>query len=504
MDMELQHTKLGGFRPVYDNLIRQEETLESIVPDALPDIGRIVETSGTVFLRQRETVDGSVRVTGTARTVVLYLPEEGETPCCLTLNIPFLCSGDHPAIQSGCLAHVSARVISADAQELNPRKILARVELAVGMTAYLEEQAELCCGVECGEGDGVQTLIETHKDFIAVDVTEKNFNFSDVLRLPPSRSAMEQLLSARTELSCAEAKVIGKKLVVKGEAVLTALYIGQGGVCSARFELPFSQIIEIKTAGDECDIWAEAALTGMECTMRTENELEVNFDVLLQAVVRQERDVSTLADLYSVSHPLETERKNVALCPLVEQGGRRQIARQFCPCDAPARQVIQCTLTIGEITQVPSGENAMVTAKAYADVLYLSEAGELCAASYTVPASCEIPMPENSRCLCRCRPAGEAAATPVTGGLEIRFEAEFIYLITRNEEYSCISAVRPGEESECACERPSVVIRMVGEGERLWDIAKCCGSTVANIQTANAMTTEEAPCGTVLLIPRCR
>ena len=98
----------------------------------------------------------------------------------------------------------------------------------------------------------------------------------------------------------------------------------------------------------------------------------------------------------------------------------------------------------------------------------------------------------------------EAAATPVTGGLEIRFEAEFIYLITRNEEYSCISAVRPGEESECACERPSVVIRMVGEGERLWDIAKCCGSTVANIQTANAMTTEEAPCGTVLLIPRCR
>ena len=40
MDMELQHTKLGGFRPVYDNLIRQEETLEIIVPDALPASGR--------------------------------------------------------------------------------------------------------------------------------------------------------------------------------------------------------------------------------------------------------------------------------------------------------------------------------------------------------------------------------------------------------------------------------------------------------------------------------
>ena len=36
--MELHNKRLGGFRPVYHALLRQEETLESIVPDALPDI----------------------------------------------------------------------------------------------------------------------------------------------------------------------------------------------------------------------------------------------------------------------------------------------------------------------------------------------------------------------------------------------------------------------------------------------------------------------------------
>lgn len=503
MDMELQQTRLGGFRPVYDDFIRQEETLESIVPDAMPDIGRIVETSGQVFLRQRETVDGSARVTGTVRTTVLYLPEAGEKPCCLTLNIPFICSGDHPAVHGGCPAHMTAQVISADAQMLNPRKILARVELAARLTVYQEEETEVCYGVSGGEDKGVQTLMESRKDMIAVDVAEKNFSFSDLLRLPPSKPAIEQLLSAQAELTCAEAKVIGKKLVVKGEAALTALYGSQSGVMAARFELPFSQILEIRGGGEECSVWVEGVLSGLECAVRTEGELEVSFDVLLQAVVRQEREVTMLADLYSVTQPLETERKRLTLSHLLEQGGRRQIARQFCQTAAPARQVIRCTLSIGEITLVPSGEACMVTARAYANVLYLSEDGGLCAASYTIPASCEIPMPQESQCLCRCRPAGEVSATPVTGGLEIRFEAEFSYLITRSEETGAICAVRPGQAEEQAGPRPSVVVRMVGEGERLWDIAKCCGSTVAGIQTANGMTAEEVPSGTVLLVPKC-
>ena len=44
--MELQNKRLGGFRPIYHTLLRQEETLESIVPDALPDITRIIGRLG--------------------------------------------------------------------------------------------------------------------------------------------------------------------------------------------------------------------------------------------------------------------------------------------------------------------------------------------------------------------------------------------------------------------------------------------------------------------------
>ena len=53
-----------------------------------------------------------------------------------------------------------------------------------------------------------------------------------------------------------------------------------------------------------------------------------------------------LADLYSVAQPMEVERGKVSLYPLVEQGSRRQIARQFCQSAIPAKQVVECRLTV--------------------------------------------------------------------------------------------------------------------------------------------------------------
>ena len=52
--------------------------------------------------------------------------------------------------------------------------------------------------------------------------------------------------------------------------------------------------------------------------------------------------------------------------------------------------------------------------------------------------------------------------------------------------------------------QPSIVLRMVGNGERLWDIAKSYGTTAQDIMCANALEEDVAPEGQLLLIPRKR
>ena len=477
--------------------------MESIVPDALPDISRIVESSGTVFLRQKEAVDGSLRLTGSVRASVFYFPEGGGELCSMTVNIPFLCSGDHPVIRNNSPARVWARVISADARALNPRKVLVRVELGIGVSVYGEECAEICAQVKCAGESDVQTLVETHRDFAVLCAVEKSVTFSDVLSLSAVRPQVRGNLGCRADIICGEAKAIGKRLVVKGTAVIHMPYLCEGGVACTRFELPFSQIIDASAAMEECEVTAEAVLTGLHCEEKNEGELEVTVEALIQAVVQQERSVSMVADLYSTARPLEVKRERVQLHRLLEQGTQRQMVRQFCPSQRGVKQVVECRAAVGETNVVPDGETSgMATAKVYVSILFYSEEDTLHSAAFTVSANCGIPGFKGVKCTCGCTLAGECLASAVSGGFEVRFEALFSYLYVQNVEADTVAVVRPGQRIEGDGPRPSLKIRAAEAGERLWDIAKSCDSTVADICAANDLVGETLTKGMLLLVPR--
>ena len=77
MEMELQHTCLNGFQTVLDQILIQEETLESIVPDACPDILRIVDVYGQATLSGKQAREDLAVVNGMVRVAILYQPEGG-------------------------------------------------------------------------------------------------------------------------------------------------------------------------------------------------------------------------------------------------------------------------------------------------------------------------------------------------------------------------------------------------------------------------------------------
>lgn len=53
MELELDRTQRSGYEAVLDTTVCREETLESIVPDACPDILRICDTEGVGATRSR-------------------------------------------------------------------------------------------------------------------------------------------------------------------------------------------------------------------------------------------------------------------------------------------------------------------------------------------------------------------------------------------------------------------------------------------------------------------
>lgn len=503
MDLDLQRTVLEGYRPVLDTVLTQEETAESIVPDAFPDVSRIICAGGSAFLAAKQAGEGSAKVSGTARVNVLYVPEGERVPRSLTLSLPFQCVGDCPQIREEDQIHSAVLSVCAEARLLNPRKLFVKAEIRLRVTVYGRESRELTCGM-AAEGDGaLQRRTTEYRDFSIAAVMEKPFLFSDSLRQSASKPPMEELMSCRAEPGALDAKYIGKKLVCKGEVLLAVLYRSGEELIPARFELPFSQILDLEGGLDEGEPDVLAALKSADCRLR-EGELEVSVEALIQATLWGHRAVTLLNDVYSTAAPLEVERGVSPLCTMAEQGSRRETARQFCEAGIPAKQVLSCAASMGPLTSQKQDGGVRYSANASAEILYLSEDDALCGVSYTIPVSCDLDVPAGCVCTCRGRPVGEAMAVPVTGGLEVRVEIEFNWRLSRTQSVPCVSAVRPGALAPSAGPRPSVIIRMVGKGETLWDIAKACGSTISDICAANELPSEEAAPGAVLLIPTHR
>lgn len=503
MDMELQRAALNGYRQVLDMTFTQEETLESIVPDTYPDMARIISGSGRVFLRETETGEGTVRLSGTIQTTVLYIPEGEDLPRALDVSIPFQCTKDHPQIHSSSIVRGAAWSVFADARAVNPRKVVVRAEVVLQATVYEQEHKELTQDISCRESDCLEKRQIQFRETAIVSVQEKPFLFSDVIRPSSSRGDMEEILLCRTELAPSEAKFIGQKLVVKGCVQLHVVYRSGASLMSACFEIPYSQVLDVEGEGESNGSEVDVILRSVDCRLR-DGALEVTVEAAAQVILRIQRPVTLLSDAYCVSCRLDTERTPCQLCSMAERNCRREAGRHFCQTGIQAGQVLDCCLAVKEVAEREGEHGRELTAQLAVHLLYISEDNALCSISDSIVAVCGADLPDGCHRRFRCRPVGEVTAVPVTGGIELRYELEFCWTTVEEKTILCVSSVKKGAPYTGECSRPSLVIRRVDQGEELWDIAKACGSTIQDICVANELPTEAVSQGTLLLIPTKR
>ena len=89
MDLEWKKSALDAFAIGAEQVITQEETAETIVPDYCPDIARIIDGEGRVFLHRREASGGRAEVSGVVRVTLLYVPEGEGGIRSLGFSLPF-------------------------------------------------------------------------------------------------------------------------------------------------------------------------------------------------------------------------------------------------------------------------------------------------------------------------------------------------------------------------------------------------------------------------------
>ncbi|MEG0780672.1 MAG: DUF3794 domain-containing protein [Oscillospiraceae bacterium] len=506
MELNLKKAVLDCYEPAMDLTLTQEETAETIVPDSCPDIARIIDTEGKVFLHSRELRDGKAELSGTVKITVLYLPDGEEGIRTLDFAVPFTASGEGKAT---CLV-AEAALESVDSRLLNPRKILTRCRLISRLTGY-QKQALPYCGdvVDCDPGLGIEKRLDCQHTRAITQLAQKDFTFSDELTLSAGKETIDGILLSKVRSTIGETKVIGSKLVVKGIFFAEALCRTVSGQYSvATGELPFSQILELEAPTETADCQVLLQATGMDFQLNTGDKRTIDVTLYLhtQAILREERELTLLTDLYSTAFDLTCEAAPLLLSDVSQTLTRRQSVRETLEIGVAAKAVLSVEVTCGAVTGERAGNVTTLHTTAHIRALYLDENDVPLVSERRVDIAGEWELAEDCPTVLRAVCGSEIAASVSSVGIEVRFPVDFFAEISSQKKKICLTAVKVDTDSPRDFSgQPSLVLRTLEQEEQLWDLAKRYGTTIADILAANELESEAGLVrDKLLLIPRKR
>lgn len=381
MELELKKEQFACYQALPQLSENREETTETIVPDYLPDIARIVDASGCLFLRSREIADGKAQVSGTVRMTLLYVAEDAQGMKSFEYTLPLDETIEGRALSGSADSCLDGRLCSCEVRMLNPRKVFTRVNVELTLTPYVPASLSVCSGVKEQEAYKIETLCEKKDIGIIRAIREKDFTFSDEVLLSGTKEPIQELLRTKCALRVTDCKSIGNKIVLKGVARLDAIYLDESGnLASMSSELPFSQILDgLAEEEGETTVRASLRLTGAEIHVGSESEPDNNRAISLRlyisafTAVREVKSVCCVADLYSTAYDLTAKTETVELCDSAALVLREQLVREKIETGAEVQTVLATDVIFSSAGVSGGGESASLRATANLRVLYLDE-----------------------------------------------------------------------------------------------------------------------------------
>ena len=511
MELELKKDRLDAYEAGGEVTLTQEETAETIVPDYCPDIARIIETTGKVFLHSRELRDGRGAVSGTVRVTVLYTPEGEGGIRTLEFAMPFTAETDGRSLTDCAALLADTETEFLETRMLNPRKVFTHCKLVTRLTGFQRRPLRFSADVEAGPELCIEKKQEQQHAILLTHIAEKDFTYSEQMDLSPGREGAAELLTSQVCPAVTETKIVGSKLIFKGLFHVSLLYrTADGRCCSTSGELPFSQIMEVEGAPEGAEPTVQLQLTGADLQVdggdAEGREIAVTLYLHATALLRQTQELTLLSDLYSTAYDLTYDAAPMELTSFRQQMTRRQTVREVLEIGVVADSILSLSVTCGAVSVSREGETAVLRTGADLRALYLDEGGVPLVAERTIDVSCQLELPEDCRVAARAVCTEEVQGGLTDRGIEVRFPVDFQVEAAARVKRVCVSGGKLNTESpKDSAGAPSLVLRCLGKQETAWDLAKRYNTTIGVILSANQVESEgEIPRDQLLLIPRKR
>lgn len=500
MELAFQKCAIQHLQKLVSQTTSQEETAETVVPDSLPDVGRIVGCWGVPVIRSKELRERTMGVSGGVTAWALYVPEDGSTPRQVSAYLPFTMKWELPQSQENGVMQVTCRLRSMDARMLNSRKILLRANVACKAEAYAPAEAQFSTLTDPPRE--LEVLRSRLPLLLPSELAEKSFLVDEELELPGGVQAVEGIIAYQLSPVLTDSKVLGEKAVFKGSCGLHLVYMTpEERLAVWDFDLPFSQYTELsRTYDQEEELQTQLVMTGAELTADEEGRsLHLKCSLAAQCMVLEQQTVDLVQDLYSLTGSLVPQTQTVPIKSRLDRQSLRAQAEQSFPVGNGT--LVDCTVLPDQPKSHREGEELVLETPVWCSVLYYDGDGALQGQSSHAAASCRFVLAPDCPWEAEARVSGPVQWSLGGGTASVRTNLDITADSFASRDLTFISGAEQTEAKKPDPNRPSLIIRCPGPEDTLWTLAKANGSTVAAICDANHLTQDTLEPEKLLLIP---
>lgn len=494
--MERKTESLYALTPCFDGYLEESLEGEIRLADYYPDAQEILKTELCVQVTAGKVLGDKVRTDGTAVFRICYASSDGHTLGSVSLSMPFSKTFEaKKALPSDARVDSTAVIQYKNARLINPRKI--EVKGSVGLSVRVSGRRANDYLIPSDGSVEYRTEEITVGEFVGTGTREQKIN--EEFPLPEGKPAIGRMIRCDAYAKLTELRAITNKAVMKGDVIVTALYLDEKGEPERlEYALPVTQIVEVEGINEKTRLLADFCVAEYKLEPLTGASGEtcaVRLEALLLARLSgyEQKQIQICTDAYSVGTPVEVQMGTLPSEELVEVK----------TVDHPFRETLE--YSSGDVERIYDvwgevrGENAQRTDTGWKvagvvslTVLAYDKEGRLCSVDSDLPISVDLPVADDRDVFADARLSLTALSFAMTGEslIELRGDIKVDLAVYRRTTPQVVTDLLPVEGGEKS-QTPPFSVYFASAGEWVWDIAKAHGAHSADVIRDNGLPGEQ-------------
>ncbi len=269
------------------------------VPEAKPDVDKILSTDKAATIKKLEIVPDKVIVEGTLTLQIVYVAfEPAQAVHHMHVQLPFTTFVDVFGAQPGM--EVQGKVTVEDINIVRSRDDARQFDVAAVLSVFVKvtQIQEVDVLTQCPAGATCKT--EMIKIAHVVASRTKQVIVSHDFDVPEEKPAVDKILEVMVSAEVTNKRVLKNKVIVDGQVTLDILYVAlepDQPVHQLHRTFSFSDFVEVPGAEPEMDVRVDVRVESADVEQIRPDRLRADVVLMLTANVFQTRQVNVVTEV---------------------------------------------------------------------------------------------------------------------------------------------------------------------------------------------------------------